>query len=593
MLLIYVITSERAVSIFAKKGFGEMKHAIWRRTVQIVLVLALVMSVCLPMAGAEPEPGPEAEPTIDETKLLRVGLAYGSGVLVSANLQNVTGNGSGYRFGYYNSDLSFVELGWTEQIKISMLETQNVYLDSSNSYTRTVGSLGAVGCYHVQLPGSYSDYESAKAAADSAGGFVAWIGGTYYVRSGSYVSRSGAAEAAAAYEGASVGETTGSGVSVVTTGTNQILFQFDDEGQGTGLGVEPDLTDAKDRQTWFKGFRYRGGFRFQRINGGDLTVVNIVPLGDYVKGVVPYEASSSWPIEALKAQAVCARTYALFNLNKHRTHGCDVCTSVDCQVYQGVNKEAASTVAAVEETAGVTLKYNGKYIDAVFSSSDGGATEAAKNVWGTDYPYLQGVVDPYEADVAGQISDYNWKKSITGAELQAKLIANGRTGCGVIKQVTINKTEMGNVYSMTFTDVNGKNWTVYRGNCRTYFGFRSQRFDLADAPASGGGGNSVYVNGSQIGSTAGLYAIDGSGAIGQLSGTPYIITASGTQALDGGASGSDSSTSSGTNGVFTFRGSGWGHNVGMSQWGAYSMAKQGFTYTEILTFYYTGVTVER
>lgn len=570
-----------------------MKHAIWRRTVQIVLALALLLTVCLPMAGAEPEPEPEMEPTVDETRLLRVGLAYGSGVLVSANLQNVTGNGSGYRFGYYDSDLSFTELGYTGQIKISLLETQNVWLDGSSSYTRTAGDRGAVGCYHVQLPGSYSDFEAAKAAAEAVGGFAAWIGGTYYVRIGSYVSRSGAAEAAAAYEGASVGETTGYGVSAVVTGTTQILFQFDDEGKGTGLGVEPDLTGAEDRQTWFKGFRYRGGFRYQRIGGGELTVVNIVSLGDYVKGVVPYEVSSSWPLEALKAQAVCARTYALFNLNKHRAHGCDVCTSVDCQVYQGTNQEAASTVAAVEETAGITLKYDGKYIDAVFSSSDGGATESAKNVWGTDHAYLQGVVDPYEADVAGQISNYSWTRSMTGAELQAKLIANGRSGCGVIKQVSVNKTEMGNVYSMTFTDVNGKNWTVYRGNCRTYFGFRSQRFDLADAPVSDGGGSGVYVNGEQTGSTAGLYAIDGSGAMGQLGASPYIITASGTQMLGGGSSGTESSTSSGTNGVFTFRGSGWGHNVGMSQWGAYAMAKRGFTYTEILTFYYTGVTVER
>ena len=139
---------------------------------------------------------------------------------------------------------------------------------------------------------------------------------------------------------------------------------------------------------------------------------------------------------------------------------------------------------------------------------------------------------------------------------------------------------------MTFTDANGKNWTVYKENCRTYFGFQSMRFDLADGSSSGG----IYVNGSSTGSVDGMYAIDSNGNKSVISGTPYVITGSGTQQLTG--TGNGTSSSSGSSGTFTFQGTGNGHNVGMSQWGAYAMAQQGFDYVDILTFYYTGVTVE-
>ena len=92
-----------------------------------------------------------------------------------------------------------------------------------------------------------------------------------------------------------------------------------------------------------------------------------------------------------------------------------------------------------------------------------------------------------------------------------------------------------------------------------------------------------------LSSLDGAYAIDGSGSTSKLGSDVYIIDGSGqvTQAAPSGGSGGDSST------VFTITGSGWGHNVGMSQWGAYAMAQQGYTYEEILTFYYTGIEVRK
>lgn len=571
----HVIIVPGNVSIYIRKGFGEMKHRICRKTVQIVMLLALLLQLVPAVRADETEP--------EEERRLQVGMFYGSGALDTANLENYSGCGMGYRFGYYDEDLRFVELGYTEQTRISMLKTHNIYLTGTGGYTASVTDHGVVGCYHVQLDGSYPDFGSARAVADIVDGFVAWIGGEYYVRVGSYVSASQAAAAAAEWSEAGVGETSRYGISVTATGTTDILFQFDDEGSGTGLGVEPDLTGAEDRQTWFKGFRYRGGFRYQRLEGNALTVVNVVPLESYVKGVVPYEMSPSWPIEALKAQAVCARTYALSHLNKHRSYGFDVCTGVECQVYSGVNEENEITAAAVEETAGLTLRCDGKYIDAVFSSSNGGASESAKNVWGTDFSYLQGVADPFESTIEDRISSYHWTRTFTGVQLQKLLIARGNTRCGVITAVSIAKTEMGNVYSMTFLDENGKSWTIYRETCRTALGMRSQRFGLAGGAAES---EATYVNGEQVSSAEGLYAVDAEGNTTQLGGEYTVVTDSGVETVSGGGG------STAVDGSFTFLGTGYGHNVGLSQWGACAMAELGYTYQEILTFYYTGVTIE-
>ena len=137
---------------------------------------------------------------------------------------------------------------------------------------------------------------------------------------------------------------------------------------------------------------------------------------------------------------------------------------------------------------------------------------------------------------------------------------------------------MGNAKSITFTDTAGKSWTIAGDSARVFLGVKSVRFRLEN----GAGG--YYVNGgSTLPAVSGAYAIDGSGNVSQIGNGAYVITGSGTEQLQ---------TPAGTGGSsYTFTGSGWGHNVGMSQWGANAMAKAGKTYRDILTFYYTGVEV--
>ncbi len=559
-----------------------------RKTVQFAAVLiVLALLLALPAQAAV-----TAKP--DESVPVRVGLYYGSTAAPTFNLENEDGYGSGYRFGYFDSALNFIQLGYTGQTQISVLKSQNIYLTSTKSYTNQATAYGTVGSYHVQLPGSYWDYDSARAAADQAGGFVAWINGTYYVRVGSYTSAAEASAAAAGY-GGSVGETSSYGLTVTVTGTTTILFQFDDQGTGTGLGIRPGQDDWTQTRTWCKGYRYYGSFRYQRIGGGDITLVNLVNMDDYVNCVISQEMSDSWPIEALKAQAVAARNYYAVNRGKHGSSGFDICASTHCQAYLGASKVGSGTTQAAAATSGEYLWYNGELAETYYFSSDGGATESSENVWTASVPYLRGVSDPYESAVAGSISNYQWSYTFTGVQLQSKLAASGRANCGVVTSATLTATALGNVYSITFHDANGKDWTLYKEECRTVLGLPSMRFGLGSGPSAGtSGGGGVWVNGVERPTgTEGLYAVDGAGNKTALSGAPYVITGTGSELLTGGGGTPSGTGGSSTNAgsSFVFSGSGSGHNVGMSQWGANAMAKQGFDYRSILTFYYTGVTL--
>jgi stage II sporulation protein D len=515
---------------------------------------------------------------------VKVGLRYGSDALFSANLENA--EGSGYAFGYYGDDRQFQALGTTGETAVSMTAAGTIYLSGGAYYAALPASGGeTIGPWHFQTDASYATFDEAASAAAEAGGYPAYIGGAFVVRVGCADSQSGAESAGAGLSGAAV-KSGSTGVLVTVTKTSRVLFEFDCQGEKS-LGVLPsDGTGV----TWFKGRKYRGGFEYNRITGGNLNVVNVLGLEDYVKGVIPYEMSGSWPLAALQAQAVCARTYVC-NTTKHlASWGFDVCNTTDCQVYYGEGNSSAapSSVSnqAVDDTAGQCLYYGGKLIDAVYFSSDGGATEDAANVWGGTAPYLIGREDPYEAGVS--IPSYSYTVTYTPAEL-TWILQNSGYSIGTIRNVYVSEfTAMGNVGKVTFEDTSGKTLILKGDKARAAFysstygkSVRSMRFTI-----SGGQSAAYYVNGSTtLDTLKGISVISGSGAVGTLSGSGlYVITSSGTSAL---ASGASSASADG----FTVTGKGSGHNVGMSQYGAYAMAKQGLSYQDILHFYYTDVTL--
>ena len=551
-------------------------------------------------------------------EMVRVGLAYGSGALVNANLENNTGYGSGYRMGYFDDDLDFVELAWTDEdeTQITMVKTQNTWVNGT-SYSNSDNGGDVIGCYHVLVESGYRSYEQAAAAAQEyRDGFVAWIDGDYQVRAGSYTSRQEAEDAAQSL-GGTVAGTSSYAVNVTRTGTAEILFQFDG-GDDLALGVMPDVTGADTVRTWFKGYRYYGGFRYERIGGGDLTVVNIVDLETYIKGVVPYEMSSSWPLEALKAQAVCARSYAYINIHsgKHTSYHFDVCNTTDCQAYYGAGTNSSSyqaterTDQAVDETAGEYAWYDGQVIEAFYSSSHGGASESVYNVWGTSlerYPYLCGVEDPYEADMASKNSYSSWTVSYTSSELAQRLENYGYDASSGIESLTLTYSDLGNVIQVRANYRDGGSDTIRPSSMRSVFGISSIRFTVNGQAASSGSGTTsssgggLTANGSTSLDSQGTYTvISGSGSLSQagLDGL-YAISGSGSitpaeDAASGGGSGTDTPTGtqvtvSGSS--YSFQGSGNGHQLGLSQYGAWAMAERGFTYEEIIEFYYPGTYV--
>ena len=132
---------------------------------------------------------------------------------------------------------------------------------------------------------------------------------------------------------------------------------------------------------------YRGYIYLERRENGELLLINYVGTDDYVSSVLGKEMSYSWPIEALKAQAVCARNFVLCRGNVHKGYGFDVCATTHCQVYGGVESEHENTRRAVNETKGVLAKYNGQVVALYFFATSGGKTESVENVWGRPYGY--------------------------------------------------------------------------------------------------------------------------------------------------------------------------------------------------------------
>jgi stage II sporulation protein D len=140
---------------------------------------------------------------------------------------------------------------------------------------------------------------------------------------------------------------------------------------------------------------YRGVVELRIASGGKIQPINILNLEEYLKGVVPAEMSSTvYPqIEALKAQTLAARTYAVRNMGQYSSQGFDICDTAACQVYKGMNIEQQLTNAAIEQTRHEIITYQGEPINALFSSTSGGHTEDVENIFpGEPVPYLRGVV---------------------------------------------------------------------------------------------------------------------------------------------------------------------------------------------------------
>lgn len=194
--------------------------------------------------------------------------------------------------------------------------------------------------------------------------------------------------------------------------------------------IRPEKILLKDLLTTIDGKKYFGGVRLNKFNSS-LTVINLVPVEEYLRGVVSKEMSPSFPLEALKAQTVAARSFAMKNRKRHETDGYDLCAATHCQIYDGAST-FNMTDNAVAETRGEILMFNGKIADANFHTDSGGMTEDVGELWGTATPYLIAVKEIFK------LSD-PWIVKVTASDFSSRF----GNGFGLVKSVNLSKLTIG------------------------------------------------------------------------------------------------------------------------------------------------------
>lgn len=262
--------------------------------------------------------------------------------------------------------------------------------------------------------------------------------------------------------------------------------------------------------------RFRGNFTLRVVNGKILPINNVFA-EEYLYSVVPSEIGSSFPDEAIKAQAVAARSYLYFNLSGSGSGYMDMWDNINSQMYLGYDRENSKINDLVNQTFNEILTYNGKVIQALFHSTSGGKTASNEDVWpsGKPIPYLRAVDDSENGTISPR---QNWVVEISKSEFSK--LAGFYTD-----NINILETGQG----------------------------RAKYLELS-------GQKTKKVTGEELRRIIGVT---------RLYSTLFTVE------------NKDKS--------FVFTGSGFGHGLGMPQYSAYTMAQNGKTYIDILTYYYTGV----
>jgi stage II sporulation protein D len=249
-----------------------------------------------------------------------------------------------------------------------------------------------------------------------------------------------------------------------------------------------------------------------------LYIINELPLEDYVKDVVAVEIRPDWEMEALKAQAVISRTYALFQKRKNGNSIYHIASSVIDQVYKG-NTPDIRVSNAVEETKGEILTFNNSLIEAFYHSTCGGMTEDPEDVFGKSYPYLKSVESPCD------LSPYSkWEKNIDIRDIEEALNLSD------IQELSITSYTATQRVKQIEIRTNSGHTTINATDLRKALGWKS------------------------------------------LPSTNFSISR--------------------VEDSIVFKGKGYGHGVGLCQWGALQMAREGKNYKEILAFYYPGTVIQ-
>lgn len=320
------------------------------------------------------------------------------------------------------------------------------------------------------------------------------------------------------------------------------------------------------------------------IRANKISLVNHIHIEKYLYGVVPREVSPSFPIESIKAQAVAARTFAMANKNKHKGEGFDLCDTTHCQVYGGVAAENPTTSKAVDETKNIYVYYNGKPADTTFHSNNGGYIECSKDVWGGHLDYLVAKEDPFSANTTAS----TWSLELTNDEFNNKILSGG-VKIGHILDIQILETTQANrVSKLKLIGTLGEE-VMTGAKLRTILGNTSMKSTWFDIIKEGESpSQKVYAFDSANSNVVSInlnnaIILDGNSIKSNWENKANkLVGSNGTKSLE------DNSTN--IKGI-RFEGRGYGHGVGMSQYGAAEMARQEYSYEEILKHYYTGVDI--
>ena len=319
---------------------------------------------------------------------------------------------------------------------------------------------------------------------------------------------------------------------------------------------------------------------------GTLAVINYITLEHYVYGVLNSELHYTNPIEALKAQAVAARSFGELNMKKHSADGFDLCATTHCQVYKGFSGEYPSTVRATDETRGEMIYSKGTPVTAFYFKNSGGYTQNVEDVWTYRHPYLKSVKDNY-------CPTYPWSTSLSFDTISQKLEAAG-CGAGTIRSISIIRRNGTGAVSELQIVGSSTTVTLQKEKIRNVLGatiIKSLMFQLGDSDTEGATGSTAWKisNGVATASPASnIYLVSGNGTVSKSQSTA-VYGSNGTSKVKlGGTVVSEIVTG----GTVSFSGYGYGHGVGMPQDSAVEMAKQGFSYDKILKYYFTDVEIK-
>lgn len=366
----------------------------------------------------------------------------------------------------------------------------------------------------------------------------------------------------------------------LTNESGETLFRYEKKIDGVFLAAKPKSASDGSAELRAKDLNYEGIFEFHIQDaslGGGVAVTNILPLNRYVMCVMSREIYGSWEVEMQKVFSVAVRTYAVSRKGFHdKKYGFDLCCKTCCQSYKGNDLLTENIIAGAGMTAGEIITYNGKPANINYSAVSGGVMVKSSDAWGgTDYAYLDAYPTPWEN--YGRHAPYTqkgkWTKEYTGQALYERLKDSYPSLKGEIADVHIDSygTNSAYVTRITVTDIYGNTATVDRSDhVRIAFGLDSACFVVGKAGSTVS--RRVFELDCFPRSLAGTKPPAGEALPDVLNGK--IVQSEETVTLEG------------SEGAFVFDGSGWGHGVGLAQYGAWDMVKYGYDYRTVLAYYF-------